>query len=302
MMHDDELVVDTARVRRLVDTQFAAWRDRPLRALPLAGTVSAVFRLGDDLAVRCPLRPDDPDAVRATMAREGDATRAFAEAAGLPTPELVAIGEPDDGFPLPWTVHTWVPGDVGTPSGAADSTAFAEDLAALVLRLRSADTGGRTFAGGGRGGHLPDHDAWVAECLTRSAGLLPVERLAAIWERLRVLPEPDRQAMTHGDLIPANVLVAGDALVGVLDAGGWGPADPALDLVAGWHLLDADARAVFRARVGSDDVEWLRGAAWAFEQALGLVWYYRTSNPGMHALGRSTIARLLAAPEVTRVG
>lgn len=293
-MHDDELAVETARVRRLVDSQFPAWRDRPLRALPLAGTVNAVFRLGDDLAIRCPLRPDDADTVLATMQREAGAARAFATAAALPTPELVAIGAPGHGYPLPWTVHTWIAGDVGTPSGAADSTALATDLALLVRRLRRVDTGGRSFAGTGRGGHLPDHDDWVAECLAQSGGLLPVERLRALWQRLRSLPEPDQLVMNHGDLIPANVLLRGDRLSGVLDAAGFAPADPALDLVAGWHLLDADARAA----IGSDDVEWLRGAAWALEQALGLVWYYRSTNPVMHALGRSTIARLLTAPDV----
>ena len=45
--------------------------------------------------------------------------------------------------------------------------------------------------------------------------------------------------MSHGDLIPGNVLVAGDRLSGVLDTGGFGPADPALDLVSAWHLLAA---------------------------------------------------------------
>jgi hypothetical protein len=33
---------------------------------------------------------------------------------------------------------------------------------------------------------------------------------------------------------------------------------------------------------------------------MGLVWYYRTSNPRMAALGRSTLGRLLDDSEVTR--
>ncbi|MDR0783021.1 MAG: hypothetical protein LBE83_04590 [Propionibacteriaceae bacterium] len=67
-------------------------------------------------------------------------------------------------------------------------------------------------------------------------------------------------------------------------------------LVAAWHLLDADARAVFRSQLGVTEVEWHRGAAWAFEEAPGLVWYYLSSNPTMSALGRSTLARLLDEP------
>jgi aminoglycoside phosphotransferase (APT) family kinase protein len=99
--------------------------------------------------------------------------------------------------------------------------------------------------------------------------------------------------MTHGDLIPGNVLVADGRLVGVIDVGGAGPADPALDLVGAWHLLEAGPRAVLRADLRCGDVEWARGAAWALEQAMGVVWYYVESNPAMHRMGRRTVQRLL---------
>ena len=41
-----------------------------------------------------------------------------------------------------------------------------------------------------------------------------------------------------------------------------------------------------------DDLEWERGKAWAFQQAMGLVWYYAESNPVMSLLGRRTLRRL----------
>ena len=94
--------------------------------------------------------------------------------------------------------------------------------------------------------------------------------------------------MNHRDLIPGNLLVADGRLTGVIDVGGLGPADPALDLVAAWHLLDGPARAVLRAGLGCDDLDWERGRAWAFEQAMGLVWYYRETNPTMSRTGRRT--------------
>jgi aminoglycoside phosphotransferase (APT) family kinase protein len=100
--------------------------------------------------------------------------------------------------------------------------------------------------------------------------------------------------MSHGDLIPGNVLVCGGRLTGILDVGGLGPADPALDLVAGWHLLEAGPRQVFRADLGCDDLEWERGKAWAFEQAMGAIWYYIESNPAMSRMGRRTIQRIQA--------
>ena len=101
--------------------------------------------------------------------------------------------------------------------------------------------------------------------------------------------------MTHGDLIPGNLLVADGRLTGVLDVGGLGPADPALDLVAAWHLLEPGPRQAFRDALGCGDLEWARGSAWAFEQAMGLVWYYAESNPAMSHTGRRTLERLTAA-------
>jgi aminoglycoside phosphotransferase (APT) family kinase protein len=100
--------------------------------------------------------------------------------------------------------------------------------------------------------------------------------------------------MSHGDLIPGNVLVSVDRLVGVLDCGGFGPADPALDVIAGWHLLDGAARRAFRAELGCDDLEWERSKAWAFEQSLGAVWYYVDTNAAMSMMGRRTLERIVA--------
>jgi aminoglycoside phosphotransferase (APT) family kinase protein len=100
--------------------------------------------------------------------------------------------------------------------------------------------------------------------------------------------------MTHGDLIPGNVLVSAGRLVGILDVGGLGPADPALDLVGAWHLLDDERRALLRGDLGCGDLEWERGKAWAFQQSIGLVWYYETSNPTMSSLGGRTLGRIAA--------
>jgi aminoglycoside phosphotransferase (APT) family kinase protein len=90
------------------------------------------------------------------------------------------------------------------------------------------------------------------------------------------------------------VLVSGGRLAGILDVGGMGPADPALDLVAAWHLLQTRPRQALRDDLRCDDLEWERGKAWAFEQAMGLVWYYADSNPVMSLMGRRTLERIQA--------
>jgi aminoglycoside phosphotransferase (APT) family kinase protein len=294
-MHPDQLTVDLDIARRLVAEQFPAWRSLPVRALETHGTVNAIFRLGDELTARFPLRADAPDRAWEALRAEAAALTELAGAATVPTPRPVAIGAPGAGYPLPWSVQTWLPGVDATVADPSTSTAFAVGLADFIAALRAADTRGRRFRGPDRGGHLPDHDAWLETCFRESAGLLDVPRLRAVWAELRALPDVDADVMCHGDLTPPNVLVRDGRLAGVLDGGGFGPADPALDLVAAWHLLDAAPREVLRERLGCGDVQWRRGMAWAFQQAMGLVWYYAESNPAMSALGRRTLDRLLRA-------
>ena len=37
-----------------------------------------------------------------------------------------------------------------------------------------------------------------------------------------------------------------------------------------------------------------RGKAWAFEQAMAVVWYYTEANPVMSRMGHTTLQRILA--------
>ena len=158
-----------------------------------------------------------------------------------------------------------------------------------ITGVRGINTGGRTFRGSGRGGDLASHDAWMQTCFSRSGQLVDVPRLRRMWDIFRELPHSGRgDVMSHGDLIPGNVLVSGGRLAGVLDVGGLGPADPALDLVAAWHLLEPGPRQVFRDDLRCDDLDWERGKAWAFEQAIGTVWYYADSNIAMSQMGQRT--------------
>ena len=294
-MHANQLSVPAEMVRALVDEQFPQWRRLPVRSLAASGTVNAIFRIGGRLAARFPLQPQKADVARRRLEAEADAARELAGRTRFPTPEPVAIGEPGEGYPLPWSVQTWVPGVPATEKDPSGSAAFAHDLAEFIISVRALDTRGRVFRGTGRGGDLRSHDAWMETCFQRSEELLDVARLRRVWARLRDLPRSGAaDVMTHGDLIPGNVLVSHGRLAGILDVGGLGPADPALDLVCAWHLLGPGPRRVLRDDLGCDDLEWERGKAWAFEQAMGAVWYYTHTNPAMSRMGQRTLERILA--------
>lgn len=295
-MHPGQLTVSLPAVRRLVAEQFPAWAGLEVVPVDASGTVNAIFRLGDRLAARFPLHPGHAQSVRRMLEAEAEAARELLGRTPVPTPEPVAIGNPGGGYPLPWSVQTWLPGVTAVEADPSASVAFARDLAAFIRAVRSLGVRGRSFSGAGRGGDLRDHDRWMETCLANSAGLVDVPRLRALWADLRELPRASPDVMTHGDLIPGNVLVAGGRLTGVLDVGGSGPADPALDLVAAWHLLEERPRQVLRRGLGCGDLEWARGTAWALEQAMGAVWYYRETNPVMHRMGLCTLARILSQP------
>jgi aminoglycoside phosphotransferase (APT) family kinase protein len=293
-MHADQLTVGINTVRELISNQFPEWTGLPITEVASQGTVNALFRIGDQLAARFPLRPAGVDETRRWLESEAEAARELLGRTPFPTPEPVALGDPGDGFPLPWSVQTWLPGTTAIEVDPGDSVAFAEDLATFIQGVRSIDTRDRRFARLGRGGDLRSHDTWMQTCFQHSEKLLDVPRLRRLWAAFRGLPRVAADVMTHGDLIPGNVLVAQGRLTGVIDVGGLGPADPALDLVGAWHLLNTKPRQVLRERLDCDDLEWQRGMAWAFEQAMGVIWYYVDSNPAMSHMGRRTLDRIMA--------
>ncbi len=297
VMHNDDVAVSEGLARTLIDSQFPDYAGLALRRLPSAGTVNVIFRLGPRLTVRFPRRVSDTNANRAALEREAARAAEFADQSPVVAPRPVGIGTPAHGYPMAWSIQTWLSGSTASPTATADSTEFARDLADLISALRTTPTRGRVFTGHGRGGDLRSHDDWVETCLSNSEHLLDVPALRRLWSRLRTTPRDRPDHMTHGDLIPGNLLVADGRLVGVLDTGGFGPADPSLDLVAAWHLLGDRARDPFRDALDCDDTEWDRGKAWAFQQAAGAAWYYEVTNHDMHEMGMTTLHRLLASEE-----
>lgn len=298
-MHEGELSLDDDLAAQLIARRFPELSGLPLRRVRTAGTVNTIVRVGDAHVARFPLLGASEEELRT----EAEAMAEMASACPFPVSRSYGVASPSDDFASAWSVQTWLDGEVADAARSEASASLALDLVTLIRSLRAVDVSGRVFDGNGRGGELIDHDDWIAECLQQSGHLIDVPRAAHLWARLRVLPRSGAGVMSHRDLTPFNLLIEdrdGDTrLAGVLDSGSFGPADPALDLVAAWHLFDAPRRRMLREGVGADDVEWLRGAAWAFQQAMGLVWYYERSNPPMSALGLSTMRRLLDDDELS---
>ena len=143
-MHEDEIDVDEALVRELLEAQMPDLAHLPLSIVEPWGTDNAIWRLGDDLIVRLPrihwaaTQADREAKILSQIAPHLPAT--------VPTP--VAVGKPGGAYPYRWAVLSWVPGDGATPERIHDPISFAFELADTVRALQAIPIDGAPAAGG----------------------------------------------------------------------------------------------------------------------------------------------------------
>ena len=130
--HPDQLIVTVATVRGLVVDQFPQWRDLPVRALSTSGTVNALFQLGDRLTARFPLRSAEAEATELELEAEAEAARELLGRTPFATPGRSRSAGQGRGYPLPWSVQTWLPGTTAAEQDPGNSVPFARDLASFI--------------------------------------------------------------------------------------------------------------------------------------------------------------------------
>src|SRR5262249_43770029 len=130
-MHDDEVDTDAVLVRRLLASQHPQWADLPIVRVRSAGTDNAMYRVGDDLAVRLPGMHWSV----AHVTKEREWLPFLARPLPLAVPIPVAGGVPEEAFPYPWSVVQWIPGEMATLDRIDDPVQAARDLAEFVLAL-----------------------------------------------------------------------------------------------------------------------------------------------------------------------
>ncbi|MGK4595337.1 aminoglycoside phosphotransferase family protein [Amycolatopsis sp. w19] len=287
------VVVDENLVRKLIAAQFPGWAGRAIERWPSGGTVNAMFRLGDDLVVRLPLTKSGAKDV----ALEQKWLPRLAPKLPTPIPEVLGAGVPADGYPWPWSVYRWLPGENPRPEALRSPVPLAEDLAEFVLAMRRVPPVPAPSLAH-RGGPLATLDAETRSAI-ESLRTIPEENVdcdavLALWEEALRIPAWEEPAVwLHADLMPGNLLVDGGRLSAVIDFGCLGVGDPACDLFPAWNLLPADARGVFRDAVGVDDATWSRGRGRTLSQALIALPYYRTTNEAMAGNARHVIRAVL---------
>jgi aminoglycoside phosphotransferase (APT) family kinase protein len=259
---------DAALVRTLLAEQYPHLADASIRPSTAAGSSNWVFRLGTEHAVRLPRSDDHVD----DLLKEARHLPRVASAVTVPVPAVQFLGDPSSVFPRPWSVVTWIPGE---PPGALDApqqSALARSLGAFVRTLHTIGTDDLPAGPAHRGYRAgepvtAESDRWVDESAEGLRDLFDPLRVRAAWSRLRreVPPPTGPPCWIHTDLSTENLLVDPNGrLTGVIDFGGLGIGDPAVDLLYGWGMFGPEARDVFRRESGADEATRLRGRAWTF--------------------------------------
>jgi aminoglycoside phosphotransferase (APT) family kinase protein len=265
---DGRAGVDADMVRRLVASQFPQWRDLPVTPVEVDGWDNRTYHLGDDMTVRLPTAEGYVPAV----AKEHRWLPVLATRLPVPVPVSLAVGEPGEGYPFPWSVRRWLDGETAAPDRIDDLTAFALSVADVIRALHRIDAtdgppaGAHSFYRGTTPAH---YDDGTRRALVKLEGRIDTGRAAAVWEDALGAPAWSRPPVWfHGDIAVGNLLVDGGKLAAVIDFGGCGVGDPACDLVIAWTMFAGDSREAFRDAVGLDADTWARARGWALWKAL----------------------------------
>ncbi|GAA1875513.1 aminoglycoside phosphotransferase family protein [Lapillicoccus jejuensis] len=265
---DADVRVDETVVRRLLATGLAPHHP-DLAALPLrrvaTGWDNEVWRLGADHVVRLPRRALAADLV----VHEARWVGLLAPTLPVAVPEPVHLGAPettDGGYPYPWLVARWVPGEDVARLPVPERGGLVDDLAdafRVLHRPAAEDAPVNLF----RGRPVRDRDDAVRARILAWDG--PREPLRAAWEAGLAAPPYDGPPLwLHGDPHPTNLVQSGGRLSGLVDWGDVTGGDPASDLATAWFSFDPQQRRAFRARLDADGTPydphvWTRAAAWA---------------------------------------
>lgn len=288
-MHADELEIEAALVRSLIEEQFPQYSGLAIRALPSEGTENAIFRVGADLAIRL------PRVASASKQAEREALwlPKLAPHLSLAIPEPLGLGRPTRAYPHPWAICRWLEGDDAYTRGPDNLVDSARRLGRFIRSLRDAPVAGDTSLvakTSGRGVDLIHRDAATRAAIDQCAGLADTRTLGEIWDHALAAPAwQGPPVWLHGDIHVGNLVVAKGAISGIIDWGSFGMGDPAADLTVAWSMLDHESRAIFRAELDVDDATWIRGRAWAISVAVIALPYYLETNPLLVAISRHSI-------------
>jgi aminoglycoside phosphotransferase (APT) family kinase protein len=287
-----EIPLSRGLVRRLLVEQHPDLADRDI-GHPAEGFNMAVFRLGDDLAVRLPRHRGSVGPLEAEIRWIGLLGRQWT----FPMQRIERVGRPSTDYPWCWAVTSWLPGEL-----AADRPLDASAARPLGQALAEVHR------------PAPDDAPFNSEQSVRLVAREPVLRrvlpqlpavgaarglavdldaAAAIWAGALAVPDDAPRVWIHGDLHPFNVISLNGQFGGIIDWSDIARGDPAVDLGYLRLLLPAAAMPTAHDGYGGvDDATAARARGIGLWKAatLALVDKEIVAHVGWRALGQLGVA------------
>jgi aminoglycoside phosphotransferase (APT) family kinase protein len=285
-----EVRIDEDLVHQLLAAQHPDLAGRPLR-LVNSGFDNELWRLGDDLAVRIPRRA----LAAALLANEQRWLPGLARRLPLAVPAPIRMGRPSPRYPWPWSVVPWLAGDPGDRVPVTDAPDAGRKLGAFLGALHQAAPRSAPF-NSWRSVPLTDRADTFGTVLPGLGSDAQQRRLLQVWQRaIDAAAHPGPAVWIHGDLHPANTLMAGGTLVGVIDFGDLCAGDPATDVAAVWLLLPPDGVEAFVVAYGAANRALEeRSLGWASLFALILLELGTHDRPTYERMARTALERILS--------
>lgn len=286
-----EVDVTPDLIRKLLARQHPDLASRPIEVLA-NGWDNFIGRLGDDLLIRLPRR----ELGAKLVVHEQQWLPVLAPRLPLAVPAPVRIGRPAEaeGYPWPWSIVPFLPGEVAARTPPADPRQAATSLGSFLNALH-ASAPHDAPVNAVRGVPLAARAETVADNIAILGDRIPARRAEDLWAAAMATPPwAGPKLWLHGDLHTANILVHDNNISAVIDFGDITSGDPATDLSVAWMLFpDPDHRDAFwTAYAKADDNTKARAGGWALR--LSLVFQaHSADNPLMAEIGRRTLAAVL---------
>ncbi len=288
-------------IRDLLRDQHQDLAELPIRPVE-GGWGNQMWRLGDELAVRIQHMDTHPGC----QLKERRWLPLLAPRLPLPIPVPIRNGAPSERSPKLWTVMTWVPGQPLDHGSITRGEHAADTLAGFLRALHVEAPSDAPVDTSGHGAHPKDcTDGFDQFFYSIDADAIGSDaaHVRAVWDDAVEAPAWEGPPVwVHGDLHPANVIVADGTLTGVVDFGEMFAGDPAADLAAAWVLLpEGMAPRFFAAYAEVDEATVRRARGLAVLKSLFLILMGQNGDRGLPGgkpawgpAGRTALDRVLA--------
>jgi len=275
-VHKNEIT--TELIKRLLEEQFPQWAELPIRPVEKDGWDNLTMRLGDTMSVRFP----SAEMYAPQVEKEHRWLPVLRQHLPVAIPVPLGKGVPGVGFPRPWSVYEWLPGQQARPQRVSDPVRMAEDISGFLTAMRQIDAtrgpkaGLHSFYRGAGPGHWDDSARTAISALT---DLIDTSAAFDVWQTALSTDWDAPPVWFHGDMSGGNLLVRDGRLSAVIDFGTCGVGDPACDLVIAWSFFHGAGRDSFRQGLALDDDTWARARGWMLWKAAITLQKARENSP-----------------------